>query len=60
MIPTEKQQVLEKHFYAIEDKGTFISCTMTGQTRVWMYDKKLINLFSTEKLEKLISNQVLK
>lgn len=55
-----KETILKKHFTAIEDKGTFISCTMGDHPRVWMYDKKLINLFSLEKLEKLISNQVLK
>lgn len=58
MIP-EKENIFHKYFDTVQDKGGYISCSRNGQKRAWMYDKKLINLFSTEKLEKLISNQVL-
>jgi hypothetical protein len=58
MIPTEKQQVFEKHFTSLEDKGTYLACVKGDHPRIWMYDKKLINLFSHEKLETLIVNQI--
>lgn len=59
MIP-EKETILKKYFTSIEDKGTYIACMLIGQGRVWMYDKKLINLFSPEKLETLVANQIYK
>lgn len=57
---TEKETILKKYFNSIEDKGTYVACMLIGQSRIWMYDNKLINLFSSEKLETLVANQIYK
>ena len=53
----DKEIILKKYFTAIEDKGGYVACTRGEHPRVWMYDKKLIDAFSPEKLEKLLAKQ---
>lgn len=57
MIPEEKLALFEKIFTHVVDKGAYLSCTMEGKKREWMYSHKLIQELSAEKIEKLIKNQ---
>lgn len=47
-----------RHFFAdVQDKGTYYSCTMKGNNRIWMYSKKMIEELDINKLLKIIKNQ---
>lgn len=53
----QKLDILTHFFAKVEDKGTYYSCTMEGNKRVWMYSKKMIDDLGTNKLLKIIKNQ---
>lgn len=53
----EKKEIFDKYFTGLEDKGTYMACVQGDHPRVWMYDMKLIEAFSPERLDKLLTKQ---
>lgn len=55
----QKLEILKHFFDTVVDKGTYFSCTMDGNKRIWMYSKKMIEELDTNKLLKIIKNQTI-